>query len=179
MPGVAQKTPATREGTAQMAATDTHEHFYDLLKDIKTAMMITRAGGKLHARPMSVADLRADADAYFATSLDSPKVAEIEADPSMMVTFQDGRQFAVLIGNARIVRDRALIDKLWSEAWRVWFPKGKEDPSLCLIKLEAQEGEYWDSSGVRGLRYLFEGVKAVLQGTTPDMDAGQHAKVRL
>jgi general stress protein 26 len=162
-----------------MAETDTHKHFYDLVKDIKTAMMITRAGGKLHARPMTVADLRPDADAYFATSLDSPKVAEIEADPSMMITFQDGRQFAMLSGNARIVRDRALIDKLWSEAWRVWFPNGKDDPSLCLIKLEAQEGEYWDSSGVRGLRYLFEGVKAILQGTTPETDAGQHAKVRL
>ena len=135
-----------------MAATDTHEHFYDLVKDIKTAMMITRAGGKLHARPMTVADLRPDADAYFATSLDSPKVAEIEADPSVMITFQDGRQIAMLSGNARIVRDRALIDKFWSVAWRVWFREGKDDPSLCLIKLEAQVGEYWDSSGVRGLR---------------------------
>jgi general stress protein 26 len=162
-----------------MAETDTHKHFYDLVKDIKTAMMITRSGSKLHARPMSVADLRADADAYFATSLDSPKVAEIEADPHVMITFQDGRQFAVLSGNARIVRDRALIDKLWSEAWKVWFPGGKDDPSLCLIKLDAQEGEYWDSSGTEGLRYLFEGVKAYVQGRKPETDSDQHAKVKL
>jgi general stress protein 26 len=162
-----------------MAETDKHEHLYDLVKDIGTAMLITRAGGSLHARPMAVADLRADADAYFATSLDSPKVAEIEADPYAMITFQDGRQFAVISGNARIVRDRALIDKLWSEAWKVWFPGGKDDPSLCLIKLEAREGEYWDNSGTKGLKYLFQGVKAVLQGTRPATDETQHAKVAL
>jgi general stress protein 26 len=162
-----------------MADTNKHEHLYDLVKDIKTGMLITRSGGTLHARPMSVADLRPDADAYFATSLDSPKVAEIEADPFAMITFQDGSQYAVIAGKARIVRDRALIDKLWSEAWRVWFPGGKDDPSLCLIKLEAQEGEYWDNSGPRGLKYLFEGVKAVLQGTRPATDETQHAKVTL
>jgi general stress protein 26 len=162
-----------------MAETDKHEHLYDLVKGIGTAMLITRAGGSLHARPMSVADLRADADAYFVTSLDSPKVAEIEADPYAMITFQDGRQFAVISGNARVVRDRAVIDKLWSEAWKVWFPGGKDDPSLCLIKLEAQEGEYWDNSGTKGLKYLFEGVRAVLQGTRPATDETQHAKVAL
>jgi general stress protein 26 len=162
-----------------MASTDTHEHLYELVKDIKTAMLITRSGGTLHARPMSVADLRADADAYFATSLDSPKVAEIEADPFAMITVQDGSKYAVVTGEARVVRDRALIDKLWSEAWRAWFPQGKDDPALCLIKLEARQGEYWDNSGVRGLRYLFEGVKAIAKGTTPETDESQHAKVRL
>jgi general stress protein 26 len=162
-----------------MADTDKHEHLYDLVKDIKTAMLITRAGGKLHARPMSVAELRPDADAYFAAALDSPKVAEIEADPLAMITFQDGGQYAVISGNARIVRDRALIDRLWSDAWKVWFPGGKDDPSLCLIKLEAQEGEYWDSSGTRGLKYLFEGVKSVLQGSRPETDETQHGKVAL
>jgi len=163
-----------------MAETDKHEHLYDLVKDIKTAMLVTRGqNGSLHARPMSVADLKRDADAYFATSLDSPKIAEIEADPRAMITFQDGSQFAVITGKAHMVRDRAMIDKLWSEAWRVWFPEGKNDPSLCLIKLEAEEAEYWDTAGTRGLKYLFEGVKAVLQGTTPNTDEDQHAKVRL
>ncbi len=162
-----------------MAATDKHEHLFELVNDIDTAMLITRAGGALHARPMSVAELKPDADAYFATSLDSPKVAEIEADPYAMITFQDGSKYAVITGEARVVRDRALIEKLWSEAWRVWFPQGKDDPSLCLLKLEAREGEFWDNTGAKGLRYLFEGAKAVLQGTRPETDQDQHAKVQL
>jgi general stress protein 26 len=85
--------------------------WYDLVKDFRTGMLVTKdSGGKLHARPMSVAEMRPDADAYFATSIDSPKIAEVEADPEAMITFQDGSQFAFLSGTARITRDRALID---------------------------------------------------------------------
>lgn len=163
-----------------MADTTPHEHLYDLVKDFRTGMLVTKEiGGKLHARPMSVAELRADADAYFASSIDSAKIAEIEADPEAIITFQDGSKFAFISGTARITRDRALIDKLWSEAWRVWFPGGKDDPSLCLIKLEAREGEYWDNSGTRGLRYIFDGVKAIFQRERPETDESQHAKVNL
>jgi general stress protein 26 len=162
-----------------MTETEKHEHLYDLVKTIGTAMLITRSGGELHARPMSVADLRPEADAFFASSIESPKVAEIEADPYAMITFQDGMKFAVVTGQARIVRDRALIDKLWSESWRAWFPGGKDDPSLCLLKFEANAGEFWDNSGAKGLRYLFEGAKAILQGERANPDADQHAKVQL
>jgi general stress protein 26 len=163
-----------------MADTNPHEQLYDLVKDFRTAMLVTKGtGGKLHARPMSVAELRPDADAYFATSIDSPKIAEIEADPDAMITFQDGSKFAFISGTARVVRDRALIDRLWSDVWRAWFPGGKDDPSLCLLKIEAREGEYWDNSGLKGVRYLFEGVKAILQGEKHDAHADQHAKVQL
>jgi general stress protein 26 len=174
--------PGKHPGNAKdpaMADENTQKHLYDLVKDFRTAMLITRAGGALHARPMSVAELRADAHAYFATGMGTPKVAEIEADPCAMITFQDGSQFAVITGQARIVRDRALIDKLWSEAWRAWFPGGKDDPTLCLIRFEAREGEYWDNSGLKGMRYLFEGVKAVIQGGKPATGQDQHAKVKL
>ena len=78
-----------------------------------------------------------------------------------------------------MVRDRALTDKLWSEAWRAWSPGGKEDPSPCVLKFEAKAGEFWDNSGVKGLRYLFEGAKAILQGERANPDADQHAKVQL
>ena len=65
------------------------EHLYDLLKDFDTAMLVTRAAdGHLHARPMAVAELRADADAYFVTNIDSPKVAEVYADADVLLTFQ-------------------------------------------------------------------------------------------
>lgn len=163
-----------------MAEIDTQQHLYDLVKDFDTVMFVTRAaGGGFHARPTAVAELQPDADAYFATSLDSPKIDEIAADPEAMISFQSSSQFAYISGTARILRDRALIDRLWASDWKVWFPGGKDDPTLCIVKLEAREGEYWDNSGTNGLRYVFDGLKAVLQGDTPETDAGQHAKVRL
>jgi len=110
---------------------------------------------------------------------DRKKIAEIDANPAVSVTFQSRAQFASVHGNAYIVRDRALIEKLWSEAWRIWFPGGKDDPSLCLIRVEAREGEYWDNAGTQGVKYVLEAVKAYAKGETPNVDAKQNAKVGL
>ena len=68
----------------------------------------------------------------------------------MVFTLQSSNKFATVFGQASILRDQALIDDVWSEAWKVWFPGGKTDPDICLILVAAIEGEYWDSSGVQG-----------------------------
>jgi len=158
---------------------DTQKHLYDIIKDFRTAMLVTRSGDGIHARPMHVAELKPDADAYSVAKIESPKVNEIESDPRVLITFQSGSEFAAIEGTASVVRDRALIDRMWSDAWKVWFPKGKDDPSICLLKVAATEGEYWDNSGLEGFKYLFEGVKAIFKGRTPQVDQSQHAKVRL
>jgi general stress protein 26 len=168
--------------TEALVAADTQQHLYDLVKHYDTALVITyRPDGKAHARPMAVAQLQADLDAYFATSITSPKVAEIEANPRIVVAFQSKSEDAVIYGKATIVRDRGLIHKLWSESWRLWFPGGKDDPSICLVRVDAEEGEYWDRSGVEGLKFIFEAGKAIMQGRQPhvDDDPQQHARVPL
>jgi general stress protein 26 len=159
---------------------DTQKHLYDLIKDFNTAMLVTHgANGAMHGRPMRVAQLKPDADAYFATSIDSPKAKEIEADPRVLVLFQSTAKFAAIEGKATIVRDRALIEKLWVKEWSVWFPGGKDDPSLVLLKVDSSSGEYWDNSGLQGLQYLFKGLKAILNKEKPEVDEKVHAKVAL
>lgn len=156
------------------------EHLYDLLRDFDTAMLITRAAdGHLHARPMAIAELRADADAYFVTSIDSPKIAEIEADADVLLTFQGERQYAAVYGRANVIQDRQLIDRLWKEAWKLWFPRGKSDPSIALLRFDAERGEFWDNAGTRGVQYAFEAAKAYLRGETPQPDPEQHGRARL
>ncbi len=162
-------------------STATQKHLYDLVKHFGTAMVIThRPGGKVHARPMAVAQLQAGLDAYFATDVDSPKVAEIEADPRIAIAFQGRAEDAVVYGTATIVRSRSLIHELWSEDWRLWFPAGRDDPRICLVRIDAEEGEYWDRSGVEGLKFLFEGTKAILQGKVAQVDdePQQQANIR-
>jgi general stress protein 26 len=163
-----------------MASAAKQERLHDVIKDFDNAMLLTRgSGGRPHLRPMHIAEIREDGDIFFATSLDSPKVSEIAADPEAVVVFQGQRQFAAVYGRAEVIRDRALIDQLWSEAWKVWFPEGKDDPSLCLIRVDGREGEYWDNAGVQGIKYAFEAAKAYMQGRTPAPDEKQNAKVRL
>lgn len=164
-----------------MSEQNNQKHLYELLKDFSTAMLVSRdESGMMHARPMAVAQLKPDADAYFATSMASPKAAEIQSSPEVLVSFQSATQFASVTGRAVVVQDRLLIDQLWSEEWRVWFPGGKDDANLAIIKVDAREGEFWDNSGLNGLSYLFEGVKAIIKGEKLANDkGGAHAKIRL
>ena len=166
----------------KLVAVHTQQHLYDLVKHYVTALVITyRADGNAHARPMAVAQLQANLNAYFATNIDAPKVAEIEANPRIVVALQSESEHAVIYGKATIVRDRDLIHKLWSESWRLWFPEGKNDPSICLVRVDAEEGEYWDRSGVEGVKFIFEAGNAIVQGRPPhvDDDPRQHARIRL
>lgn len=156
------------------------ERLYDVIKGFDNALLVTSAAdGRCHARPMAVAEIREDGDIFFATSTTSPKIAEIAANPEVVVTFQGGARFAAVAGRAEMVRDRSLIDHLWSEAWKVWFPQGKDDPTLCLIRVDGREGEYWDNAGMQGIKHAFQQAKAYVQGRPPEHDEKQNAKVQL
>lgn len=159
---------------------DERQHLYELLKDFDTAMMITEGTHpQTHARPMAVAELKADGDAYFVTGMDSPKVKELHANPQATLTFQSAKQYAALYGTVEVVRDRAQIERLWKESWKVWFPKGKDDPNLTLLRFNADQGEYWDNAGMNGVRYALKAVGAYVKGETPATDAEQHGNVKL
>jgi len=156
------------------------QHLLGLLKKFDTAMLITHASdGQWHGRPMAIASIEESGDMYFSTSLGSPKVKELGADAQAMVTLQSAGRFATIQGMTEIVRDRAEIDRLWSETWRVWFPGGKADPSLCLIRLHPRHAEYWDRAGAKGLALAFEAAKAVAKDVTPKVGKDKNAKVEL
>lgn len=147
------------------------ETLIDLAEDFDTVMLVTRAkNGDLRSRPMALAKVEEDGTFYFATDDDSGKIEEIRAAGEVNLSFQGGRQFLSVSGRAKVVEGRALIEELWSPAWKVWFPEGKDDPRLCILKVEGRRGEYWDMSGTQGLSYLWEAGKALIRGERLDMD---------
>jgi general stress protein 26 len=158
------------------------EHLKELISDFRTAMLVTRTiDGGLRSRPLAIADDRTGAALSFATAIDSAKVHELEADDQVNVAMQGKQRFVSVTGVARIERDRALIDRLWSEAWKPWFPGGKGDPSLCILTVEPTEASYWDNSGGEGVKYLFEMAKAFVTGTKagPGLDDAHAARLKL
>lgn len=156
-------------------------HLLSLIEDFGSAILATRtAEGGVRGRPMSFAEVQEDGTMCFSSSLDDPKVAELQAEPHVGVFMQGKTKWVSVSGKARVVRDRALIDRLWSDSWKLWFPEGKNDPKLCIIVVAPTEGEYWDNSGTTGVRFAIEAAKAYLGGHTPDatkMD--ENAKVKL
>jgi general stress protein 26 len=157
------------------------ETFLELCHRFDNYMLVTQnAEGQLVARPMMVAEMENNGDLWFATDMDSGKVDEILAKPAVCVTMAGDDRFVSLSGLAQIVNDRNEIQRLWKDAWKLWFPAGPEDPRLVLIRVHAAEGEYWSNAGTNRIKYLFEAAKAYLKGERIDIAEGsQHGHVDL
>lgn len=158
----------------------TDEKLRSLLRDFNIAMVVTRTlEGQLRARPMVMAEIDSNGTVWLLTERHSGKMDEIERDNQVNLTVQSSSKFASLSGLAVPLYDREKIDALWNESWKTWFPKGKDDPTLTLIKIEPQMGEYWDNSGLSGISYLIEASKAYLTGHKPELQDNPeiHAKV--
>lgn len=155
---------------------------HDLLEDFDTAMLVTTTpDGRLRSRPMALADSDGDGTLWFLTERGSPKVAEITREEQVNVAMQSSQKFVSISGTARPVHDRHKIEELWKDSWTTWFPGGKDDPTLTLLRVDPESGEYWDNSGASGIKYLIEAGKAYLSGTKPDVehDPTIHGKVNL
>ena len=158
-------------GAVRVSDEEKREHVRKLVAEFDTAMLVTSAlTGYLRSRPLSIVKKPHEDTMYFATGIDSEKVLEIERNSSVNIVLQDGRRFVSLSGRARIVRDRTLIHELWSEAWKIWFPQGEKDPTLCLLAVDPLEAGYWDGAGATGLRYLFEMARAYVANERPRSD---------
>lgn len=184
--GLAEPLPPLmfyRMSTTTLTESEKRDRLKQLMADFDTAMLVTRTeDGGLRSRPLSIAHNEDDQEGlYFSTAIDSPKVSELEADPHVNVCMQDKRRFVSVTGVARLVKDRALIDKLWSEAWKVWFPRGKDDPALRILVVEPSEAAYWDASGFEGVKYLFGMATAYVTGTKANSDDDERhvARVKL
>jgi len=154
-----------------MATTTAETKLRELLEDFETAMLVTRtADGELRSRPMQLASADADGTLWFMTQRDSGKLGEIAADNHVNVALQEDRRYVSISGTAHPHEDRAKVAELWNEAWKIWFPGGKDDPNLLLLKVQGRSGEYWDNSGSSGIKYLIEAGRAYLSGTEPDVD---------
>jgi general stress protein 26 len=121
-----------------------------MLKSLPIAMLDTVAhDGSVVSRPLQVPGFD-DADAlWFATGLDSDKAAEIRARPHIGLSFADhhANSFVSISGPARLVEDREKIDALWSPGLSIFFPQGKDDPNLTLVRVEVERAEYWNGPG--------------------------------
>lgn len=162
--------------------TDTDEKLRTLLKEFSVAMLVTRSeAGELRARPMAVADVQDDGTVWLLTDRHSGKIDEIAFDHHVSVTMQSSMKFVSISGMASTVDDRQKITELWNESWKTWFPGGKDDPSLVLIKVTGDSGEYWDNGGFAGIKYLIEAGIAYFKGTRPNVANDQriHGKVNL
>lgn len=160
---------------------DKKQKLVEILKKLDTVMLVTEgSSGSMHGRPMAIAEVEPNGDLWFVTSRSSEKTRELSANSRALATAQGSSLYASVSGRVDLVDNRPKVHELWQEMWKVWFPKGKDDPEIVLLHLRPDAGEYWSNAGTEGIRYLFEAAKALITGEKAQQnDPEQHAKVKM
>ncbi len=123
--------------------------FWDLIDDIRVAMLTTEGANGLESRPMSAYVDKAANAIWFITKLASDKTHEIKDDAHVNLAFSDSKanKYVSVTGSARIVQDPAKQKELWNPFAEAWLPEGPEAPTTGLIHVTPEHATMWDSPG--------------------------------
>jgi general stress protein 26 len=138
------KTPAKASKTKEL------EKLRELIEGIDIAMLSTQArDGRLVSRPLRTQQMDEDGHLWFVTDRNSHKADEIEKNPQVNIAYAapSDNTYVSVAGIAEVRDDRKKLHELWSPAMSLFYPKGEDDPDLCLLKVRMQSAEYWDSPG--------------------------------
>jgi general stress protein 26 len=147
-----------------------------LINDIDVAMLTTRAAdGSLVSRPLQTLKLDSEGEIIFFTAAKSHKVEELTEDHSVNLAYADKAEnrFVSVRGRARMDRDHDTIDELWSPAQKIFFPDGKDDPNLMVLRVRVRDANYWEGPS-NVLTRAFDFAKAMLDDSPSDLGTRGH-----
>jgi general stress protein 26 len=110
-----------------------------------------------HAQPMTA---QLDRDAHHAVWFFARRNNRIAAGGKAVGDVATIRHdvFASVTGTLVEETDPAVRDKHWSNAVESWFPKGKSDPNVVMLRFDIADGEVWTAHvGVKGAFNLLTG----------------------
>ncbi|MCE7065602.1 pyridoxamine 5'-phosphate oxidase family protein [Dyadobacter sp. CY326] len=149
-----------------------------LAEDIRFCMYTTYTNGKIESRPMTTLEIDEQGNAWFFTSRKTEIGDSTNHGEPVTLIYSEPKNntYISVSGTAEIVESETRKEELWNPMSKAWFPEGKEDPNLVVLKVTTDEAAYWDATSSQ-MVVFFSMVKAVLTGSTPD--GGDHGKLNL
>jgi len=138
-----------RHGTGMLGLMDSTQHFQPM-----TAFVEEKAG-----------------QIWFFTRKDTDLV-QATAGGLAMFTIQTNDLQACLGGRLTEAFDRARMDKYWNSVVAAWYPDGKDDPNLTMLRLDLEDAEVWISANP--VKFAWEVAKANATRSTPDVGDKAH-----
>lgn len=162
-----------------LTAADAEQAFWDSLKKSNTGLLGLDQPG-YHAQPMTAFREEETGTIWFFTrdDTDLAKDASVAGQSAMFhYGSKDQTVWACIHGDLSVHgQDREIIDRYWNPVLAAWYPGGKGDPHLTILRFDAGDGRVWVSEGGL-LKFAFEIAKANITKTLPD--AGGVADVNL
>ncbi len=152
------------------------EKFWKALRSDRTVMLGLDGVESAHPRPMTAEFDNDRSPIWFFTSIESELVRALGDQAPGVATFaaKDHDLFATMHGTLSRDTDPEIIDRFWNRFVAAWFPGGKDDPKLVLLRFEADGAEIWLDE-----LSLLAGVKLLLGADPKDEYKDKVAEVSL
>lgn len=122
-------------------------------------VMLRLEGSNEHAEPMTA---QLDRDAHHEIWFYCARDNRVAGGGRAMGQFvSKGHEvFACLAGTLVEETDRARFEKHWDNTVEAWFPNGKSDPKIMMLRFDIDDAEIWTSDlGAKGRLKLLTGSK--------------------
>lgn len=155
-----------------MTNTDLKAEFWRRMEDVTAGMLAADGERPVPMAPTPDEDARA---VWFITAAGSAadRAAKSGAEASFHVADPKVNFYANVFGRIEETNDPEKLNDLWSRMAAAWFPEGRDDDAVRLVKFTPHEGEIWANEG--GAAFLYEIAKANLTRQMPDV--GAHGRV--
>jgi general stress protein 26 len=136
------------------------EKFWSEIPTSKILMLGLTNVEDSHTRPMTI---QLDSDRrdamWFFTTRENSLVKNVDLTERAFATFTSRNEylFASIHGDLRLEVDSYVVERLWNSEIERWYPGGKTDPNLALLRFDLLRAEIWlnDSGILAGLKILF------------------------
>ena len=150
---------------------EAEDAFWEHLKKSNTGMLGLDQPG-YHAQPMTAFREEETGTIWFFTRDETDLARDVSVGGGQSAMFHYGSKdqhvWACISGQLSVQgQDREIIDRYWNPILAAWYPEGKDDPHLTVLRFDAEDARIWVQKG--GLvRFAFEIAKANITRTTPD-----------
>jgi general stress protein 26 len=123
-----------------------------------------------HFQPMTAFAEPETGEIWFFTRKDTDLARSVMdgADAMFVVQSKDQELQACIGGRLEQRQDRDRIEKYWNAVVAAWYPNGKDDPQLTMLRLDARDAQVWLSEA-GPVKFAWEIAKANATHTQPDI----------
>lgn len=132
--------------------------------------MLGLVGETDHFQPMTAFVDRAANRLWIFTRNDTDLAHQVGTGHMAMFVHQQRDLKACIGGELRIDTDHRAIDRYWNSVVAAWYPLGRDDPHLVMLRMDCDDARVWiDDHGP--VKFAWEIAKANLTKNPPHIGA--------
>ena len=147
------------------------EHkLWEEIAETRFGMLGAASARAEHFVPMTTFAEPETGSLWFYTQTDNSLAEAAQTGATGLYVFmsKDRKLQAAIRGRLTASADPLHRDKFWSPVVSAYFPKGKNDPHLIMLRLACEDTEVWVSDS-NVVKFAFEIAKANLTGVAPEL----------